>query len=405
MKKLNLVFINLLSIMLISFLLTSCEKDFVKDKADDSTELSINNSKLLSYLTDDLNLDPAKISENDQAFFYDNCMVYPKERLENYLNTIKSRKHTKLGHLLESGTYYVEFGPYVPTNWENEMKNAMNEWNNLNGHIKFSVSSNGTVGSVLVSYNDFSNDKYGPDNDSNYANCYPPSIAYYGYTGNININNKYSPSDFTNSVKKNIMAHELGHFVGFGHTNDNKKTFLYTDNSTCNWHNNYDTQSVMYQYAGGNNWNGFTTCDIAAYEALYERVFIKSNNNKYLSSENGGTWAIANRTSLGAWEKFKLKKNSDGSYSIFGSNSRYADINRGAGHYVKFNSTNRYCSDCKFWVNNISGDTYSIQSVATGKFLSSNGGSSAVRCNKSSVGSNERWQIFNLTNCTPQICN
>lgn len=401
MKRLKVILFNLTSLLLISIFIISCEKDFVKDKANDTNELSANNSKLLNYLTDDLKLDPTKINEDSQAFYYDGCMVLPKDRLVNHLDNSKSAKHSKWGFLLETGTYYVQFDNSVPTNWKNEMKNAMNEWNNLNGHIKFSVTSNGTLGTVNVSYNDFRDDPY--DNDTACANAYPPPISYNGFIGNININNVYSPDHYSNSQKRSIMVHELGHFLGLMHPNYDGQ-FLYTGNSNCDWHNNNDTETVMYYAGCYHNWNGFTDCDIEAYEALYERVFIKSNNSKYLCTENGNTWAIANRTALGAWEKFKLKKNSDGSYAILGSNNRYADIDRGAGNYVKFNSTDRYCTDCKFWVNKISGDIYSIQSVATGKFLSSNGGNSAVRCDKPSVGANEKWQIFNLTNCTPQIC-
>jgi len=372
MNSLNSVLIKLLTVMLISFFIISCEKDYIKDKADDTAGLSTNNSKLLSYLTDDLNLDATKINEDGKAFYYDGCMVFPKNRLANYLDTDKNAKHSKWGFLLETGTYHVQFDSSVPDNWKNETKNAMNDWNNLNGHIRFSVTSDGTLGTVNVSYNDFRKDGF--DNNSACANAYPPPIAYDGYIGNININNVYSANHYSNSQKRSTMVHELGHFLGLMHPNHDGD-FLYTGDSHCDWHNDNDTKTVMYAYGCSHNWNGFTTCDIAAYEALYERVFIKSNNNKYLCSENGGTWAIANRTALGDWEKFKLKKNSDGSYSIMGSNYRYADIDRGAGQYVKFNNTDRYCGDCKFWVNHISGDIYSIQSVATGKFLSSKGGS------------------------------
>lgn len=123
-------------------------------------------------------------------------------------------------------------------------------------------------------------------------------------------------------------------------------------------------------------------------------VYIKSNTHRYLSTENGNHWAIANRTQVGDWEKMELLKNYDGTYSIKGNNGKYADIDRGAGDYIKFNQTDRYNADCRFIITRLYGDVYSIKSVNTGKYLSSaNGNHSPVRCNRYSVGYSEQWTI------------
>jgi len=125
-------------------------------------------------------------------------------------------------------------------------------------------------------------------------------------------------------------------------------------------------------------------------------VTMKSNNGwgRYLCSENGNIWAVANRPEAKDWEKLEFLKNYDGTYSIRGNNGLYADIDRSAGHYVKFNQWDRYNADCKFIITRVGDDIYTIKSAHTGLYLSSeNGNSNGVRCNRTNAYFWEKWEI------------
>lgn len=126
-------------------------------------------------------------------------------------------------------------------------------------------------------------------------------------------------------------------------------------------------------------------------------LYMQANHGQYLSSENGNNFVIANRSALGDWEKFTIHPNPDGTFSILGNNQRYLDVDRSADHKLKFNNTDRYCSDCKFTISLISGDTYSVRPIATNLYLSSENGQTFARANRSARGPWEIWTIKNIS--------
>ena len=70
------------------------------------------------------------------------------------------------------------------------------------------------------------------------------------------------------SQKKFILAHELGHVIGFRHTDTYDGLALTTYSSVCS--NYSDGNSVM--RAGTSlvpSWTSFSTCDIDAFDYLY----------------------------------------------------------------------------------------------------------------------------------------
>ncbi|MCO7224737.1 cellulase family glycosylhydrolase [Pleionea sp. CnH1-48] len=126
-------------------------------------------------------------------------------------------------------------------------------------------------------------------------------------------------------------------------------------------------------------------------------VYIKAYHGQYLSSENGTQFINANRNVRADWETFYIFPNSDGTYSIQATNNLYLDVNQRSGHYLQFNNSNRQCSDCKFIIEPIGGDVYGIKPAATGKYMSSENGQSAVRANRSHLNIWEQWTIKNIS--------
>lgn len=124
-------------------------------------------------------------------------------------------------------------------------------------------------------------------------------------------------------------------------------------------------------------------------------VKFKSTDNRYLCSENGGAFAIANRTAAGAWGKFTLEKASDNTYAIKGSNGKYADVDRGNQSRIKFSNSNPNCSDCRFKIVDAGSGYVAIKNTATGKYLSSEGTYDIpVRADRSSIAHWEKWKMI-----------
>ena len=124
-------------------------------------------------------------------------------------------------------------------------------------------------------------------------------------------------------------------------------------------------------------------------------VKFKSTDNRYLCSENGGAYAIANRTAAAAYEKFTLEKASDGTYAIKGNNGKYADVDRSNQSRIKFNNSNPNCSDCRFKIVDAGNGFVAIKNTATGKYLSSEGTYNIpVRADRSSIAHWEKWKLI-----------
>jgi len=86
----------------------------------------------------------------------------------------------------------------------------------------------------------------------------------------------------------------------------------------------------------------------------------------YMCSENGNTWAIADRGHPGPWETLKFEKyNGSGTYTIKGNNGKYAEVvYDGSIPRIKFTSSVRNNNNAKWIVTQLGNDVYSIKSYA-----------------------------------------
>jgi len=167
-------------------------------------------------------------------------------------------RHYRNNYLVTSTqTIKVNVLSVVPNAWSNAVLQAIDEWNSLSGDLYFIGMSSDDI------ITDGINVTMGNGSNGDIAATTPPDR--YGRPGRfIFIDNKYAYS-YNGSYKKLAMVHEIGHAIGFHHTDSGMGIKI---NNIGYWCNNYsDSYSVMRQ--GIRGWQGFSSCDKKAYAALY----------------------------------------------------------------------------------------------------------------------------------------
>ncbi|GGF27667.1 M57 family metalloprotease [Echinicola rosea] len=160
-------------------------------------------------------------------------------------------------------TYYI--GSSVPSVWETAISDAISEWNNVkNLAFNFVESSSPSADLSFTTYNEVT---------STIAFADFPSSGEPG--DQISINTYYnSNTRLSTSRKKFTIAHEMGHALGFRHTNWQQRNEPVNDPSkdiyganlvAGTW--NEDAVSVMNGTVS--DWNGFSFLDILAFRTVY----------------------------------------------------------------------------------------------------------------------------------------
>lgn len=120
------------------------------------------------------------------------------------------------------------------------------------------------------------------------------------------------------------------------------------------------------------------------------------NNGKYVSSNNGSGPMIANRTSIGGWEKFQVVSSGDNKVALRGNNNRYVNSQNGLSA-MTCNSINASGWESFEWI-----EIYGKVALKgfNGKFVSSEGGSSSGMNSNRETASG--WEVFdwNTTNAS-----
>lgn len=248
LRKIQFLFLAL------SMFLFACSKDNVTAdaNADDKTE------KLVSYLeTQGFKKD--KIVLKGDQFILDGDVVISKEDVEKRLandanpDRIPYGEHWR-GMYLVSNTYntnvrlYID--PAVPSAWRTAIQGAVNNWNAVNGtRLGMSIinSPSGVYTRIFMGF----------ESASWIARAYLP--ASNGRPGvSVEINSNYN--SLAASQKLFAITHELGHTIGFYHTNQTSGIFITGTPSV-------DANSVMNSFVLP--WNGFTAGDVLATQILY----------------------------------------------------------------------------------------------------------------------------------------
>ncbi len=127
-------------------------------------------------------------------------------------------------------------------------------------------------------------------------------------------------------------------------------------------------------------------------------ISLKANNNKYVSSEDGTKDMIANRTAIGAWEKFTVvkvgSKNGNDLIALKASNNKYVSSENG----TKDMRANR--SSVGAWekfevieLGTASGNELIALRANNNKYVCSENGTKDMIANRTALGAYEKFQV------------
>jgi hypothetical protein len=259
----KLILVNLLLMTLL--LTSSCKKEntfpVAEESMADTSFVAIKNYLIYTY-----GFEEKSIQETKDGFIVEGDIFFPKlDFWKNYTLTSAGQangRHYRTSSLVTRvTTIKVCFNANVPSSWKTAYRNAFTQWNSLNGKLKFvETTTQWPMYGIQIQYA-----YLGWSNP--YATTYYPVAGAPGSSSIINS----SIAILTNSNQKLYTAiHELGHAIGFAHTDvSSGATLISTANVGCNTYS--DLYSVMKPTipSGSSPWSSFSTCDKAAYKKLY----------------------------------------------------------------------------------------------------------------------------------------
>lgn len=248
--------LNLLSF--ITLLFCSCNNETITENPLDSV------SKTDKQIISALGFDITSLVDKGTFYVVEGDIMFEKKSLNEY-NTPRLKQVRSSGALsrnIRNITVGVSNSLKVSgkNHWLTEIQQAMNEWNNISPEcgIIFRYTTEASP-DIMIS------DDGGILEDNWLAVGSYPKNYKPGATIKINLD-FWSGYTLTSSQKKYNMVHELGHCIGFMHTNwshlgeSTGRPIPGTPNSGSN----PDPNSVMNGETPTHSWNGFSKYDIIA---------------------------------------------------------------------------------------------------------------------------------------------
>ncbi len=257
-------------------------KTFEQLKNDSSAVLVFKKASTLGYQLDKMRL------TSDSLLLVDGSDMFLTKEQVDYLYEYTARNSPEIGIRQQAITHYGMHGvvecsldnPKSPTfnskvqitfniysnvtdDWKQAIREAANQWNQTGGRITFLESNAICTGfpcnKGMPYGTPLAHVKIGMFNEptSTVAMADLPTVNVPGKYIKINVNH----NNLSSSVKLNAMVHEMGHIIGYAHT----------DNPTIGFHIEgtpyEDDASVMYSIV--HSWLGFSTWDIIAHQTIY----------------------------------------------------------------------------------------------------------------------------------------
>lgn len=240
-------------VLFVSTLMFSCKKEEAPKQLQSEQEIAT----LTDYLTgkgfkaEDIVFKDGKFTiEKDILITADEIKARIKSEAASGVPATEHRRGTYLISSAYSSNVKLYIDPAVPAAWVTAIQGAVANWNAV---------SNSGIGMSIVSSQSNSNTRVfmGFESASWIARAYlPASNGRPGVSVEINSNYNSLPA----SQKLFAITHELGHTIGFYHTNQATGIFIPGTPSV-------DANSVMNSFVL--NWAGFTAGDVLATQILY----------------------------------------------------------------------------------------------------------------------------------------
>ncbi len=370
-------------VLFLALLFTGCNESInsVVDNSDDGK--GVHTEGVFEYL-ESLGFDTKNAVIDDEHIIVENCIEFNIEQLEHDMAD-KSRqwRHSYIVSQNNVATIKVKYDSDVPVSWQTATDQAIAEWNAINtSKIKLVKVNSGQ--DLSIQYETLS-----PTTTVARA-TFPTSSGDVGYR--IRINTNYN--NLSSSKKVFTMVHEFGHCLGMRHINNSESGRIQIPNTPTT-----DDNSVMHPYVG--EWKGFSVYDRIAAQEVYpvgDLIALKAHaNNKYVCAESdGNSPLIANRTAVGAWEKFYVVNNSDGTKSLVSYwNGKYVCAESGGNNPLIANR-GAIGSWEKFHFSNNSDGTTSLKANANNKYVCAESkGSESLIANRGAIGSWEKFYVVN----------
>ncbi len=297
-KFLTILFVSIVSI----FMITGCEKENSLTNETETTDIQtkIENriTELVEGATDDKKLqdemreelrflideniaqwDAITIyyssSNNDFMYQFNGDEAATRKWISDYMKSLiedpslSIRSHRRHTYLVTPKTYTVYVHADLSSQWMTAVSQAIAEWNALGLTVKLA-----TGGWTYSKTNANAITVISENIGQSYSNGDLPTIG--GIPG-VNIRIHTNNPSTSASQKKFLMAHELGHTIGFRHTDTGDGIALTSSSYSCIPFScdGTDTYSVMRQ--GGSappSWPGFTYCDQQVFQCVYWSLLV-----------------------------------------------------------------------------------------------------------------------------------
>lgn len=219
--------------------------------------------------------------DTSEAFEWDNYIVVEGDILfdkDKLLNLDVTTRQAHSDYLISFENRYnmhvwIDYQS-MDASWINAFTSAIAEWNSLGG-VYMTYQPYTSMPAISITPRTLT---------GAYAQAsFPTSDGKPGST--IYVDTRYN---LTASQKKLIAVHELGHCIGFRHTDwrSNGEAALpaVPIPGTPNTGYNDDAASIMNSYIGGQNWNGFSSYDKVAHNYMYPPVHINGPRTIFRSA-------------------------------------------------------------------------------------------------------------------------